>query len=400
MARHKTLFVDDDPEILAAYKRAFRKKFLVDTAEGPIRGLEAVAENGPYAVVVSDLRMPAMDGIEFFSNLRKTCPDTVRIMLTGYADIKAAISAVNSGNVFRFLAKPCPESDVEEAVKAGLAQYALVTAEKEFLKGTLRGVIMALTGLLALFNPEAHGRSSRVKRLVLEMGRYFEYPDPWRLELAVMLSQIGCAVMPESMLIALRKEGDLDPLRRRLFEMHPQLASDLLGNIPKLGEIAETVLYQEKRFNGGGPPGDDRSGVDIPLGSRLLKVCLDYDGLTCQGKTKAQAIEIMKARKGWYDPKAVQVLDSLAAAREGFVREERSPADLEPGMILDQDVPAGPPGAGDILHKGMELDEETAILLREAQAPAIAVLVPVEDNVALGRLGADLTALLKKAKTM
>ncbi len=400
MANRKTLFVDDDPEVLAAYKRAFRKKFPVDTAEGPIRGLEAVAENGPYAVVVSDLRMPAMDGIEFCSKLRKTCPDTVRIMLTGYADIKAAMAAVNSGNVFRFLAKPCPENDVEEAVKAGIVQYGLVTAEKEFLKGTLRGVILVLTDLLALLNAEAHGRSARVKRLVLDMGRYLDYPDLWRLELAVMLSQIGCAVMPESLLADLRKQGDLDPERRRLFDMHPKIAADLLGNIPKLAEIAEIVLYQEKRFNGAGPPDDGRSGTDIPVGARLLKAALDYDGLTCQGMTKAQAVEIMKGRRGWYDPKVLQLVESFAANREGYAREETRLADLAPGMILDQDI-RPPEGDGEEgLSKGTELDEAAIARLQRMAGGPVAVLAPAGDNAVLERLDVELTTLLKKARTM
>ncbi len=396
ISNQKILFVDDDPEVLASYRRAFRKTFRLDTAEGPVRGLEAMVEDGPYAVVVSDLRMPGMDGIEFFTRLRKTCPDTVRIMLTGYADIRAAIAAVNAGNVFRFLAKPCPEAEVEEAIKAGLTQYGLINAEKEFLKGTLRGTIKVLTDLLALLNSEAHGRSTRIKRLVMDMGRYLEYPDLWRLELAVMLSQIGCAVLPEAMLAAFRREGRLEPERQKLFEMHPKIAADLLANIPKLAEIAEIIRYQEKRFNGSGPPDEDRRGVDIPLGARLLKAALDYDGLTCSGKTKAEAVEIMKGRREWYDPKVLQLVESFASGREGYARARKEPSELAPGMILDQDAPlSGEEGA---LCKGTELDAEMIGKLAASGSARIQVLAAVEENAILGRLDPNLIRVLKNAR--
>ena len=103
----KILFVDDEPDLLAAYQRHLRKAFEIETAEGPERGLEAVTERGPFAVIVSDLRMPNMDGIQFLSLVKKKTPNSVRIMLTGCADLETSIAAVNEGNIFRFLTKPC-----------------------------------------------------------------------------------------------------------------------------------------------------------------------------------------------------------------------------------------------------------------------------------------------------
>jgi len=306
------LFVDDDPETLASYGRALRKKYELDMALGPVRGLEAVAENGPYAVVVSDLRMPGMDGVEFFSRLRKSCPDTVRIMLTGYADIRSAMDAVNTGHVFRFLAKPCAEEELDAALTAAMEQYGLVTAERTFLKGTLRGTIKVLTDLLALLNAKAHGRSVRVKRIVLDVAGYLGVPEPWRLELAVMLSQIGCAVLPERMLADMLQAGGLDPRRQRLFDQHPRIAGDLLVNIPRLDEVAEIIRYQERRFDGSGPPPGGPKGQDIPFGSRLLKVALDYDTLIASGRTKAQALAAMGERGGWYDPRVFEAFATLA----------------------------------------------------------------------------------------
>ena len=126
----RILFVDDDPETLASYGRALRKKYDLDLARGPVRGLEAVAENGPYAVVVSDLRMPGMDGISVLAKVREMRPETVRVMLTGFADLTAAIAAVNEGNIFRFLTKPCEPSALQAALTAAAEQYRLVMAER------------------------------------------------------------------------------------------------------------------------------------------------------------------------------------------------------------------------------------------------------------------------------
>jgi len=120
---HKVLFVDDDPNILAAFKRQLRKKFHIDTAKSPEAGLKAVRENGPYAVIISDLRMPGMDGNQFLNRVRDITPDSVRILLTGHADLQAAMSAINSGNIFRLLTKPCPSEVLVDALASGVEQH-------------------------------------------------------------------------------------------------------------------------------------------------------------------------------------------------------------------------------------------------------------------------------------
>ncbi|PYX95051.1 MAG: hypothetical protein DMG71_10630, partial [Acidobacteria bacterium] len=129
----KILFVDDEPAVLEGYKRLLHKEFSIDTAVGGVEGLTAIAQRGPFAVVISDLRMPGMDGVQFLSKVRTASPDTVRMALTGYADIDSAINAVNEGSIFRFLTKPCPKETLAKAVTAGLMQYRLITAEKELL---------------------------------------------------------------------------------------------------------------------------------------------------------------------------------------------------------------------------------------------------------------------------
>src|SRR5208283_5528581 len=129
----KILFVDDDPDILAGFQRQLRKTFTVETALGGEQGLKAVSEQGPFSVIVSDLRMPGMDGIRFLSCVREAAPDSVRLMLTGNADLQAAIGAVNEGHIFRFLTKPCNPQTLSNAITAGIRQYQLICAERELL---------------------------------------------------------------------------------------------------------------------------------------------------------------------------------------------------------------------------------------------------------------------------
>jgi response regulator RpfG family c-di-GMP phosphodiesterase len=336
--RAHILFVDDDAELLAAFMRRYRTRYRVDLAVGPVRALESVTEKGPYAVVVSDLRLPGLDGVAFLDRLKRVCPDTVRIMLTGHADLSAAVSAVNTGQVFRFLIKPCPEEDLDAAVAAAAVTYAQVSAEKDFLKGALRGIIKVLADLLALQNPEAMSRATRIRRLVADMARYLEASDAWRVDLAVTLSQLGAVVMPEFLFTKLRDRGELDGDQARLFGRHPAIGADLLGNIPRLREVSDIIRLQHARYDGAGRAPGDPVGTDIPLGARLLKLTLDYDTLLTSGHNRDQALAELAGRGGQYDPRLLELLGQLAGSFEGYARAERTVGTLGPGMVLEEPI--------------------------------------------------------------
>ncbi len=401
--KSKILFVDDDPEVLAAYKRAFRKSFTVETALGPLEGLAAIAENGPYAVVVSDLRMPGMDGIEFFTQLKARCPDTVRIMLTGFADIASAMAAVNQGHVFRFLSKPCSEQDMADALAMGVRQYRLITAEREFIRGTLKGVIKVLTDLLAFSNPTAHERCARMKRLVVDLGRAMDMQDPWRLELAVMLSQLGFLILPERLLQLHIQGAALNEEQAALYDLHPKLAGDLLANIPRLEEIAAIIAMQERRFDGTGPPETPPSvepvrGRDIPLGARILKVALDFDALQLQGRSRMEALKEMRGRKGWYDREILRVMEPLLGEREGYQRATVPPGELAAGMLLETPVP------GAVIPESRPLRAREVSRVREAaQSQGIErleVFVPKREPSILDEIDPALVARIQAQKAL
>ncbi|MFH1410383.1 MAG: HD domain-containing phosphohydrolase [Patescibacteria group bacterium] len=336
----KVLFVDDEQNVLDAIKRQLRKKFNVDTALGPDQGLIAVNRNGPYAVVVSDLRMPGMDGIEFLSRVRKIAPHTVRVMLTGNADLESAIYAVNQGNVFQFLTKPCTEDALTNALNLGIKQYRLIIAERELLGKTLKGSIKILIDLLSLANPEAFGRSSRIKQRVLEIVSYMDIKDSWQIETATMLSHIGCIILPAQALKKLYRGQRLAGKEKELFDTHPTVGADLIARIPRMESIADIILYQSKDYDGSGNPRDSKKGEEIPLGARILKVVLDFDTLEAGGTPKKIALKQLKQRAGWYDPAVLNALEEILGVKTMPLYDVRmvTVKELISDMVLGQDV--------------------------------------------------------------
>ena len=129
--RPRILLVDDDAGVVDALKRTLRNRFEVDSACDGKEAIRLVLSRGPFAVVMSDLRMPGMDGISLLYLIRQAAPDTVRILLTGHADVEAAICAINQGCVFRFLTKPCPPAALIRALNESIEKYLATAHQSE-----------------------------------------------------------------------------------------------------------------------------------------------------------------------------------------------------------------------------------------------------------------------------
>ena len=263
------LCVDDDTNILAAYRRQLRGSFKIEVASSGADGLEVIKNKGPFSVIVSDMRMPGMDGIEFLSRVKKSSPNSVRMMLTGNADQQTAVEAVNEGHIFRFLNKPCPPESLAKALTAGIEQYQLITAEKELLEKTLLGSIKILTEVLSLVNPTAFGRASRVQRLVRKLAETMNVTATWQLKAAAMLSQVGCVTVPEATLEKVYNDKTLTSEEKQMLQSYPQIGSELVANIPRLDVVSKIIAYQEKRFDGSGWPTDAVSGKKNTVRSKI-----------------------------------------------------------------------------------------------------------------------------------
>jgi response regulator RpfG family c-di-GMP phosphodiesterase len=339
----KILFVDDDPNVLISLERNFRRRFTIETAEGGEAALEKIAAHGPYAVVVSDRQMPCMDGITLLSLVRERAPDTVRIMLTGNADLEGAIKVVNEGNIFRFLTKPCPSDVIAKAVDDGLAQYRLVIAEKELLNKTLNGSIKLLTDILSMIEPESFGRAQTVRGLIDSIAKKFKVDNNWEIPLAAMLAPIGNVTIPPDLVLRARAGTALSKLEEQMVAQLPETAARLLANIPRLEGVAHIVRYQHKHYDGFGHPPDAVKGDALPLGSRLLKILADFAQLQAEKKSRGRALDEMQARLGWYDPRlldAVREYYGMAVASREGDRPVVSItlAELARGMVLRSNV--------------------------------------------------------------
>ena len=339
----KVLFVDDDKNLLMSFERYFHKKFPVEIAEGGEAALEKISERGPFAVVVSDRQMPRMDGIQFLSIVKERAPDTVRIMLTGNADLEGAIKVVNEGNIFRFLTKPCSADILGRVVEDALAQYRLVVSEKELLNKTLSGSIKLLNDILSMIEPQSFGRAQTMRATIIGIAKKFKAENEWEIPLAAMLAPIGNVTIPPELLVRSRTGGALTKIEEQVIAQLPETAARLLANIPRLEGVARIVRYQHKNFDGSGIPQDSVKGEAIPLGSRLLKILADLAQLQAGGMGRPQALDEMQSRLGWYDPAlldAVREHYGVALAARDAARQNISIMirDLSPGMVLHSNI--------------------------------------------------------------
>ncbi|MBN1908943.1 MAG: response regulator [Pirellulales bacterium] len=334
----RILCVDDDPNILQAYERALRRQFHIEPALGGEEALTAIREQGPYAVIVADMRMPGMTGVELLAKVREIAPDTVRMMLTGNADQQTALEAVNEGRIFRFMNKPCPPEEFAKALQAGIDQYHLLIAEHELLAKTLSGSVKVLTDVLSLISPSAFGRASRVRRLVRLMITELSINETWQIEIAAMLSQVGCVAVPEETLDKIRRDEEVSRSELEAYEAYPRIGAELISNIPRLEPVAEMIRYQEKRYDGQGFPNDNKRGADLPTGARILKLALDFDTLHSAGLDDDMALAEINDRAGWYDPAMVNALRQALRITEAHVVRRLKVSELIDGMVLADDV--------------------------------------------------------------
>jgi response regulator RpfG family c-di-GMP phosphodiesterase len=330
--------VDDDKNILDGYRRVLRNYFDLVTSYSGADGLDAIKEHGPFAVVVSDYRMPEMNGIQFLSRARQIAPDTVRIMLTGQADLQVAIDAINDDSIFRFLAKPCTTELLTKILNDGVEQFRLINAERELLDKTLKGAIELLSDVLTVTSPVAFSKSARMRPLIRGIATRLKLAS-WEIEIGAMLSQIGCITVPGEILEKKFRGEALTENERDFFLAHPQTGKYLLIGIPRLEGIAESIGCQFKQYDGGGVPHDGKSGKEIPILGRIIRIAFDYDELLQSGSTPEQALETIRQRQGYYDPDVLAALESeILNIKEGYLIKSVSLKELAPGMILDEDI--------------------------------------------------------------
>lgn len=333
----KILIVDDEPSVLQGYQRLFRNEFRIDTAVGARGALIQITANGPYAVVVSDLQMPGMDGAQFLSKVKDMAPDTIRILLTGQAGIETALHAVNEGSIFRFLTKPCDKETLARALDAALTQFRLVTTEKDLLGKTLRACVQVFAEVLSLVNPAAFSRAMRLSRYVSHIAAARGLSQPWRFEMAAMMSQLGCVTLDPEIIHAVYTGQPLPPDEQARYNAHPAVARDLLAGIPRMEPIAWMIAHQ----NQPAPVETDITDsemADMRQGAELLRLALFYDDLLRKGVSRVEAAHRLARHWGGLDSKILHALLELNLETAQAEVQDCSLDELAPGMVLEQDI--------------------------------------------------------------
>lgn len=335
----RVLFVDDEPNVLDGIRRQLRNRLNVETATGAAARLELIESRGPYAVVVSDMRMPDMNGARFLARVNEIAPDTVRMVLSGQSDIDSTVAAVNEGHIFRFLLKPCDTEKLVQSINSGIDQYNLINAEKHLLENTLNTTVKMLVEVLGLINPAAQQRASQIEKYAETASASLKLPGSWKYRLAAMLSQVGCITLPPETLAKVYGGKPMSEEEAKLYESHPEVAGRLLGQIPRLEDVAAMVAGQLRA------PGKDLADGDLAskdpqqLGSAILWTAVCFDQLVNQGSSAHDAARQIRELVPHLPPAITEAMVSAPVAAGGR-RESRSLSlnDLAVGMVLEESV--------------------------------------------------------------
>jgi len=380
--KHTILLVDDEENILHALNRSLRKEgYRILTAGGGREGI-AIVEKEKISLVLSDYRMPEMDGVDFLSEVKKRSPDTVRMMLTGYADMQAVLASINRGEVYRFATKPWNDEEIRLIIRDGIRQYEMVqelwdlqeltqrqnlvlkdlntnlerkvaerTRELERLYGELErnffDFVRVFTGLLELKSPYLGGHSKRVAALARRLAEGSKFPpgEVLNIEIASLLQDIGTMGFPEGLLK--KRESELDRVEKALIEQHPILGQSALSHIEKLNIVGFLIRHHHERFDGSGYP-DNLRGDKIPVGSRIISIAGFFDELVNppdggEGYSVDGAIHVLEMERGRrFDPELVtRFTDLIHSVRHEEIERDIIEIDigeLKEGMVLASDI--------------------------------------------------------------
>ncbi len=336
------LIVDDDANLLSSMRRQLRGKYELMMAQGGEEALGLLRQGPVPAVILCDMRMGGMDGIETLSRVKEISPETVRVMLTGNADMQTAVDAINTGAIFRFLTKPCPHEVLVSGLDAAIAQYRLITAERDLLEKTLAGSIKVLVDMLAMAYPQGYSRATRIRGWVRKLNALSNMPHRWQLDLAAILAPLGMISLPPEVLEKVHRGQPLSEAEATLVDRAPELARNVIGNIPRMGGVAQLVYLQNRGYDGSGFPADGPQGDDLPVDARILKILNDLSAISSAMMPSKIDFTVLELNAGRYDPfllKKVRAgLENNDAGRTATTH--LSTAVLLPGMDLARDVVA------------------------------------------------------------
>jgi CheY-like chemotaxis protein len=333
MTRPRILCVDDEPHVLAGMQLNLRRDFDVLIATSGELALGLLEVHPDVSVIVCDMRMPKMNGAALLAAVRARFPDVTRVLLTGQADMSAAISAINDGQIFRFLTKPCDRDALLTALRDAVQHYQLIHAERVLLQETLRGAVEALVDLLALAAPLTFGRANRVKQRARQLAEHLELSDAWQLEMAVSLQHLGYMALSHSTLEKLYAGHDLDEDAQKELARMPTVTEQILSHIPRLEPIRAILEAATRQSNWSGFAGEG----SVELAGAILRLANEVDAIETTGVGGMHVVKLLRTRGG-HPAQLLDALQVLVAQSTSNYIVELPLAALRGGMVVADDL--------------------------------------------------------------
>ncbi|WP_417788721.1 response regulator [Terasakiella pusilla] len=332
---HRLLLIDDDENLLKGLMRQYRKRFDLVIATSGQDALDLIKQDPTISVVVSDMRMPGMDGLATLKAIRDINPDIIRMMLTGNADQQTAVDAVNEGAIFRFYNKPCDNEILAKGIEDGFKLYDTLTAEKILLEKTLAGTVKFLLDLLSFSNPEAFARSAKVRDWCKKLATPLEIKETWRLDFAAMMLPLADLILPQNLLIRKERGEQLSEDELESLRMAPLTIQQMLKQIPRLEDIADIVAFANASHT-------DMDVHALPLEAKILRILSDLSKRTAKDQPQEKSFQALVKNIQDYD-------EALFAKIQKTLLESKGPekkyetmvvglAGLRPGHTLLSDI--------------------------------------------------------------
>lgn len=312
------LFVDDEENVLSAVARAFSDTDLrILAAPDADRALE-VLRRETVSVLVTDNLMPGMRGMDLLREAQALAPETVKIMMTAFADLPTVMEAVNRADAFRFIVKPWKNEELVATVREGVERYRVARSRRR----EDDSVLQALAETIELKDPYTRGHCERVARYALMMAEALRLPEEMRKDIRYgsWLHDCGKIGVPESILNASRQ---LDGEEFARIRHHPDWGANVAQKALMSPTVINVIRYHHEQFDGGGYP-SRLSGGDIPVEARIVTIADTYDAVTTErsyskAHSESDAREIMLGLRGkTLDPEITDIfLELVACARSG-----------------------------------------------------------------------------------
>jgi len=322
------LCVDDELSVLAGLSRQLRRHFSVSIAGSGLEALELIrATPGTFAVIVSDMMMPGMNGAEFLRRSRELSPSSRRVLLTGHTDSASAMAAVNEGGISAFLTKPCAAEVMIETLRENADQFRRTAVERDVLERTVRASVEALAHTLALAAPQVFARVGRAATTVAQLVEGLDAPDGWAIEVALPLSQLGAITLPHDVLDRWIGTAPPDAADRTLMADVVAASLQIIRPIPRLEVVCDIIA-------GAFPGASKVRPAHRHIGSRIIHVALELESVERRGVSHSTAITQIRSS---LDERCRDVLDVLTHRPHAEPSELRL-TELDSDMVIARDV--------------------------------------------------------------